>query len=221
MKEPHFDEDMYLQQQYGDDEEDISVKTIKKSKGKPYANRKMRNKRPEHDFYETPKCLTEELVKTGVLNNVKTVWDPCCGKFAITDVLEKHGFKCFKNDVIYGDDYLTNIYQKHECIVMNPPFSLFDKFVEKAKTEADLICVIGKMNFFGSHYRNTSGFWKHLKTIYCFDRMIDYQQPLRTDMKVGVGMIVSGWFIWDMKYEGNPEIKVLDMQKYILKKSEK
>ena len=64
-------------------------------KGKAYANRKPEYERPKGDFYETPSCMTEELVKTGVLDGVKTIWDPCCGKYAITKVLEKHGFSCF------------------------------------------------------------------------------------------------------------------------------
>ena len=201
---------------------ELEIETKKeKTKGKNFANRKLRNLRPEHDFYQTPKCMTEELVKTGILSGVETIWDPCCGKFAITDVLEKHGFKCFKNDVIYGDDFLTTKFQKHECIVMNPPFSLFDKFVEKAKTQADLICVIGKVTFFGSHSRNISGLWNHLKAVYLFDRQIAYDKPLRTDGKVECGMLVSGWFVWDMNYEGKPEINVIDMQQYILKKGDK
>jgi hypothetical protein len=189
--------------------------------GKAYANKKTLNKRPQADFYETPKCMTEELIKTGVLDGVKTIWDPCCGKFAITDVLEKHGFTCFKNDIMYGDDYFANDYQKHECIVMNPPFMLFDKFVEKAKKEADLVCVIGKANYFGSHSRNINGLWQHLREVYFFDRQIAYDKPLRADGKVECGMMITGWFIWDMSYNGKPTINVIDMNEYILRKGRK
>lgn len=189
-----------------------------KTKGKAYANKKSIDKRPKGDFYETPFCMTEELIKTGVLDGVKTIWDPCCGKYAITKVLEKHGFSCFGNDIMYGDDYFKNPYQKHECIVMNPPFVMFDKFIKKAKEEADLICAIGKANFFGSHKRNVEGLWEHLRDVYFFDRQIAYDKPLRADNKVECGMIISGWFIWDMKYTGLPKIHVIDMQQYILKK---
>lgn len=204
-------------------EEEIELKNEvhKKKKGKNFSNRKPREKRPKNDFYETPKCMTEELVNTGVLDGIKVIWDPCCGKYAITDVLEKHGFTCFKNDLIYGFDYLSEPYQHHACIVMNPPFSLFDNFVAKAKMEADLICVIGKLTFFGSHSRNKSGFWNHLRDVYIFDRQIAYDKPLRTDDKVECGMLVSGWFVWDMNYSGKPRINVIDMQQYILKKERK
>lgn len=192
-----------------------------KPKGKAYGNRKSRDKRPKNDFYETPICMTEELIKTGVLDGIKTIWDPCCGKYAITKVLEKHGFNCYGNDIMYGNDYFQQQYQKHECIVMNPPFSLFNKFVKKAKQEADLVCVIGKVNFFGAHNRNIEGLWEHLRDVYIFDRMIAYDKPLRADNKVECGMLVSGWFIWDMKYNGKPKINIIDMQQYILQKGRK
>ena len=218
--EPHFDEDQYLQEQYGEDLELKSDEKLK-VKGKAYANRKLEHKRPANDFYETPYCMTEELVKTGALKNVKTVWDPCCGKYAILNVLKKYGFSTFGNDIMYGFDYFQQQYQKHECIVMNPPFKLFDAFVTKAKEEADLVCAIGKANYFGSHSRNVNGLWEHLKEVYFFDRQIAFDKPLRADNKVECGMMITGWFVWDMTYSGKPEINVIDMQQYILRKGEK
>lgn len=186
--------------------------------GKAYANRKPMSVRPLNDFYPTPSCMTEELVKTGVLDNVNNIWDCCCGEYAIINVLKKHGFNCFGNDIIYGDDYLAREYQHHECIVMNPPFKLFDKFIYKAKKEADLVCAIGKANFFGSHSRNINGLWKHLREVYFFDRQIAFDIPEDADGQVECGMMITGWFVWDMKYNGEPKIKVIDMQKYIKKK---
>ena len=32
-------------------------------------------------------------------------------------------------------------------------------------------------------------------------------------------MLVTGWFVWDMSYEGDPMIKIMDMDKYIYRKS--
>ena len=188
------------------------------NKGKNFANRKPIEQRPSNDFYETPYCMTEELINTGVLNNVKTIWDPCCGNYAILKVLEKHGYNCFGNDIIYGDDYFAHDYQHHECVVMNPPFKLFDKFIAKAKQEADLVCAIGKANYFGSHSRNINNLWSNLREVYFFDRQIAFDKPLREDGKVECGMMITGWFVWDMKYTGKPTINVIDMQKYILKK---
>lgn len=38
------------------------------------------------------------------------------------------------------------------------------------------------------------------------------------DGKVECGMMITGWFIWNKNYNGFPKIKVLDMQKYIMRK---
>lgn len=51
-----------------------------------------------------------------------------------------------------------------------------------------------------------------------FDRQIAFDIPEDENGKVECGMIISGWFIWDMKYEGEPVIRVIDMQKYIKRK---
>ena len=38
-------------------------------KGKNYANRKPESERPLNDFYQTPKCMTWELLNTNYLQN--------------------------------------------------------------------------------------------------------------------------------------------------------
>lgn len=190
-------------------------------KGKNYANRKPESERPLNDFYQTPKCMTWELLNTNYLQNhdVKCILDPCCGKSAIGNELLKSGFFLSEGDLIYGQDFLSDIYDTstYDAIVMNPPFKLFNKFVEKAKEISPIVCCIGKPNFFGAHDRNVNGLWKNLEWVYIFDRQIAYDKPFREDAKVECGMIISGWFIWNKNYDGEPKIKVLDMQKYILK----
>ena len=99
-------------------------------------------------------------------------------------------------------------------VIMNPPFKLFDKFVEKSKRIADRVYCIGKMNFFGAHNRNINGLWNNLEWVLPFDRQIAFDKP-EVDGKVECGMMVTGWFIWNKNYEGFPKIKMLDMQKYI------
>ena len=56
-----------------------------------------------------------------------------------------------------------------------------------------------------------------MEYVLIFDRMIAFDKPETEDGKVECGMIVSCWFIWDKHYNGLPQIKVLDMQKYIKK----
>jgi len=185
--------------------------------GKAFGNRKKESERPQNDFYQTPKCMTWELLKLNLFNKNQTILDPCCGQYAISNILKENGFNVDAKDIIYGDDFLRSN-KKYDVIVMNPPFKIWDNFIIKAKECASIVCSIGKVNFFGSHKRNITNIWSHLRYIYIYDRQIAYDKPFREDGKVECGMLVSGWFIWDMNYNGYPELHILDMQQYILKK---
>ena len=191
-------------------------------KGKNYANRKPESERPLNDFYPTPSCMVKELVKSGFFpgdKNIK-IFDPCCGEGAIGNVLRDYGYKNItENDLMYGYDFLADYTDNtFDAVIMNPPFKLFDAFVEKAKRISNKVYCIGKMNFFGSHGRNVNKLWEHLEWVLPFDRMIAFDRPETEDGKVECGMMVTGWFVWNRNYEGLPKIKVLDMQKYILRK---
>lgn len=84
-------------------------------KGKNYANRKPESERPLNDFYPTPACMVEELIKCNLsifhkMVENKIILDPCCGKYAIGNVLRKRGFseynRIIETDLIYGNDFL-------------------------------------------------------------------------------------------------------------------
>ena len=152
-------------------------------KGKAYANRKKESERPDNDYYPTPSCMVEALLESNLflyfLDN--PILDPCCGKYAIGNVLRKHGFNNIKEtDLIYGQDFLTMPIPEeplHDAIIMNPPFKLFDQFVEKAKKFAYNVYSIGKLNYFGGHNRNINGLWNNLMYVLPFDRMIAFDKP--------------------------------------------
>lgn len=180
---------------------------------------------PENDFYQTPKCITWELLNNylNTFDNNISILDPCCGLYAIGNELRKAGFNnIVEKDLSYGDNFLTNNDPlKYDCVITNPPFKDFDLFVSKAKEKSDIVCSIGKLNFFGAHKRNIDGLWNNLKYILVFDRQIAYDRPFREDGKVECGMLISCWFIWDKGYKGLPMIKVIDMQKYVISKKKK
>ena len=187
------------------------------SKGKAYANRKPESQRPAGDLYETPSLCVIELIKSGkFVPTDARIYDPCCGKYAIGNILRQYGYGNVKeNDIIYGNDFLKeDDKREYDAIIMNPPFKLFDSFVEKAKKKAWKVYCIGKMNYFGAHSRNVNGLWKGLEWVLPFDRMIAFDKP-EVNGKVECGMMVTGFFVWNCEYEGLPQIKVIDVQKYI------
>lgn len=191
--------------------------------GKDYVRKKS-----DHDNYQTPRPLTWELLKLGLFDYNKTVLEPACGKNAIVGELEKYWEKL--SDVYYSDINLNNykamnffdLTQKFDQIITNPPFSLFDSFVLKAKEIAkEKIAFIGKTNFFGAEKRNRIGIWKHLKYLYIFNRQVDYRY-FREDNKMVAGNLITGWFIWDMSWQENYWMtSIIDVQKYMFNKKDK
>ena len=188
--------------------------------GKAYANKKRESERPENDFYQTPKCLTWELLNTGELNGCKTILEPCVGEGAISNILIQRGFNVTGRDIKTGNDFLLDDYssEHYDAVVTNPPFCKWNEFVLKAKTVADKVIVIGQTNYFGTHERNVSGLWKSLKRIYVFDRKVAYDSEFREDGKVNCGCLTSGWFVFENGFDGNPTLKIIDVQKWIVGK---
>lgn len=184
-------------------------------KGKAYVNRKDLYLRPESDYYPTPKSLTRELIKLGILKEGEVIYEPASGEGAISSVLEDHGFAVFCDDLrTTGKDFLE-CEEKFPVIVTNPPFSLFDDFVMKAKELAPKVIFIAKTNFFGAYKRSQSGVWDNLKDVYIFNRQVDYRTPLREDGLFHVGNLITGWFVWDTEWkESYWRTHIIDVQEY-------
>ena len=186
------------------------------NKGKNYANRKPLDQRPEADFYGTPISLVWELAKTGVLDKMSTpIYEPASGEGAIAHTLKDMGFSVIEDDIrTTGKDFLQ-YEEKHGCIVTNPPFSLFDDFVMKAKEVSPLVIMIAKTNFFGAYKRNETGVWKNLREVHIFNRQVDYRSPKRKDGLFHVGNLITGWFVWDRDWkEDYWKTHIMDVQKY-------
>lgn len=181
-------------------------------KGKAYANKKSKNERPKLDNYHTPQSLVWELLKCESFNNVL---EPACGGDAIVNAMPDD-IECESSDITTGKSFF-DYDEWNGDILTNPPFFLWDKFVKHAlniSPKEAKICMLGRMNYFGTHSRNINGVFDHLAKVYIFDRMIDYRTPYRDDGLFHVGAMVTGWFLWDKTYIGDTIIKRMDVQKY-------
>jgi hypothetical protein len=183
--------------------------------GKNYANRKPVSERPESDFYSTPISLVWELSKLDILEGDIPIYEPADGNGAITDTLCNLGYSCHGDDIrTTGKDFLQCT-QHYPVIASNPPFSLFDEFVLKAKEVSNHIIFIAKTNFFGAYKRQKMDVWDNLKSVHIFNRQVDYRTPTRDDGLFHVGNLITGWFEWDSSWD-KPywETSVLDVNKY-------
>lgn len=184
--------------------------------GKAYANRKPIEERPDSDFYGTPRSVIWEMIDKGIFDDSKNVLDPCCGDKVFEQELSKKGFHVTSKDIQTGNDFLEEKYEfgEFDTVASNPPFSLFDSFVLKAKEVAPKVVFIGKTNFLGAHSRQLNGVWKNLSDVYVLDRQIDYQFPVQDNGDVGVGCLVTCVYVWNKDYTASPRLHFIDMNKY-------
>lgn len=176
---------------------------------------KIKEARPPGDFYTTPKSLiwvAEDIIKSEFPIN-EPILEPCFGDGAISDELEKYGYTVHKNDISCGKDYLASIFNE-KYIITNPPFSLWNEFLIKAKKQCEKIMFIGRTNYFGTADRLKNGIWKNLKSVHHFNRYIDYRTPSRQDGQFHVAAMATAWFLFDMNFETNATLHFLDVQKY-------
>jgi hypothetical protein len=191
-------------------------------KGKAYANRKSADIRPLGDYYCTPMSLVW-VARDVILREFPTInpiLEPCAGEGAISRPLSGFGYSVYTNDLFhpclsYSLDYLQPSELSKFCyVVTNPPFSLWDDFVNRAKTHCDKFMFIGRLNYFGTKGRNAAGLWSGLKAIYAFNQYVDYQTPFRTDGLYHVGAMATAWFLWERGWTPPPTFHILDVSEY-------
>ena len=186
-----------------------------KEKGKAYANRKPKSERHENDKYETPYSLTWELQKLNIVKPNTTILDPCCGNYAISKWFRDTNIVTEKS-LEYGNDFFEDKYEENQFdyVLINPPFDLWDKFIEKSKKIGETVIAIGKTDYFSCYQRLQNGIWDTLSDVYIFNRKVDYQFPIFESGEFGVGSLTSGWFVWKKGYTESPRLHFIDVQKY-------
>lgn len=166
--------------------------------------------RKKSDFYETPYFLTKQLLEVEKL--VGSVLEPACGKGAISSLIT-----CVSYDK--EKDFLIEK-KKYDTIITNPPYSLAQEFILKAKEVArkKIIFLLPLSYLHGKRRYDT--IWTDktfpLARIHVFTRYPMLGNKLRKDGKYRTGMMVYAWFVWDKTYKGKPQIHWIDNDKYVL-----
>lgn len=194
-------------------------------KGKNFSCNNM-GQRKKSDFYETPYSLTWQLLENENFIDCRTFLEPACGNKAIVQVLLDRysdiNLNCY--DITNGNDFFQEK-DKYDCIITNPPFSKAQEFILHAKE----ICQVKFAMLLPLSYLHGESRYKEiyqdknfpLSHIYVFTRYPMLGDVLRKDGKYRTGMMVYAWFIWQKNYQGNPEIRWISNQKYILNKGDK
>jgi hypothetical protein len=177
--------------------------------------------RKKSDFYETPYCLTIELLK--LIKLKEPILEPACGDKAIVKILLKEYENVDFYDIKHGQDFLLET-NKYKTIITNPPYSLAFQFIQKAKQLCNDFYFLLPLSYLHGKQR-LDYIYKDktfpLNCIYVFDRYPMLGDPLRKDNKINTGMMVYAWYHFSNKPEyKEPLIRFIDIQKYILNKKD-
>lgn len=190
----------------GDLPESSAGKYLDVVKARREVEREMRRRDP-HDFFPTPRGVTQALLQVEQFS--KSVWEPCCGDGAMSEVLKDAGYSVTCTDLIdrgYGEieDFLTSD-RTVANIITNPPYTKrrAEMFVRKA-----LACTTGKvaillpLTFLEGGRRDWLFANSFLKWVYIFaDRVSLYKGGANNR---GNGRVAYAWFVWEHGYDGPP-----------------
>ena len=196
----------------------------------------------ESNFFETHYSMTDQFMEKEKFKYNSTCIEPACGNSAISKRIYPYFKHLFEGDISKGDDFYENN-NKYDYLITNPPYGKeADKFVlHSKKVVRKKFAMLLRTNFLSGSERFKSGdielsLWQrfkglfvkswdegiytNLKKVYIFTRMSDLRAPIRADGKYPTAGIVYAWLEWEKGYRGDPKIKWIDNQKYVLKKSD-
>ena len=157
--------------------------------------------RNKTDFYETPADVTTALINFLEQHNMIApgclIWEPACGRGAMTRIMLDRGYAIVgtdlypKSDDLLSVDFLTADV-KCNWIITNPPFSIADKFIRHALDLRRPCALLLKSQFW--HARRRLDLWR--------EQPPDYVLPLtwRPDFlfgaKSGAPTMECMWTVW-------------------------
>jgi hypothetical protein len=110
-----------------------------------------KEKRRALDFYPTPPEVTIALMDFLKLEKM-TIWEPACGNNAMVDVLKSYGHDVIATDIQTGHDFF-NTNRKANAIITNPPFDCSQRFIEKAISDAPIVAMVLKSQYWHAKSR--------------------------------------------------------------------
>lgn len=195
--------------------------------GKNFSANNASGKRKKSDFYETPYSITKGLLEFEHFDYNEEILEPASGNGAIVKVLGNYWDKekIIANDIIKNNKDFLLEEKNYQYIITNPPFSLAFEFIIKAKEIArEKFCFLLPLSYLHGKKRYDYIYQDKLfplSKVYVFTRYPLLGEPLRDDGCYNTGMMVYCWMVWDKSHIGEPIIKWIDNNKYILKKCQK
>jgi hypothetical protein len=173
------------------------------------------------DLYETPCEVTLALLDAERLPRI--LFEPCCGRGAITRILRALGHTVHSRDIVDyhspdqdagGQDFLlaSELPSGTEAIVTNPPYQFANEFVAHAIEFCPLVVMLLRLAFLEGTKRTPILEGAHLARVHVFrNRLPAMHRDGWTGPKASTATPYA-WFVWDRLHSGPPEIRRLSWQ---------
>jgi len=185
--------------------ENQNTATVQGQFDTPVSPLQVRGEKIKNDFVQTPKIVTQILLQNEKFDG--EIFEPCCGKGAISDVLKNEGYKVHssdKNNYGYGSvRNLFDIHEKCENIITNPPFTQ-QQLVKKhlLSITKKKIALLWYVKNLGNEIETKSS--AGLKSVYVINTKINW-----VETKLGW---LFAWYVWEKGYDGNILIKRINFE---------
>jgi len=184
------------------------------------------NRHPE-DYYPTWPAATRALMENETFS--PSVWEPACGEGDMVKVIEEYD----KDAIWYSDlhdrmfgvsgvDFLSEELpdQPGYDIITNPPFGLAQEFVQRGleltKPWRGKVAMFLRLAFLEGQKRGKWFPYTPLKTVYVMSRRVPMQRGRLPTPEEATksGPMQFAWFVWDWKWDWEPNIEWLDWKNY-------
>lgn len=171
------------------------------------------------DLYETPPVAVEALLRVEKLPH--HIWEPCCGRGKIVNVLRAAGHDVFASDLVdyggnlFGRDFLMEYKLPVACveaIVTNPPFKLAEQFVEHALNLAPIVVMLLRLAFLESERRRHILDNGMLARVYVFRKRLPMMHRDGWEGRKSNSGMAFAWFVWDRANTGPTEMRRLSWE---------
>jgi hypothetical protein len=143
------------------------------------------------DDFQTPKIALTPLIP--FLKKDWEIWECAEGKGNLTQGLKEQGFSVYGSDLKDNSacDFLTwQPFQKFDCIVTNPPFSLKQEFLQRCYELKKPFALLLPLTTFETAKRQEL-FKKYGLQVIFFDKRINFETP---SGKGGGSWFATAWF---------------------------
>lgn len=183
--------------------------------------------REEYDFYATHPNTTQDFltrIKQDGIQIKGKVWECCCGKGHMSDVLQKNGYDVFSSDLIdrgYTEQYATGDILNSNFkpltlptdynIFTNPPYKNVEKYTENFLNRVEIgkhVILFVKLQFLEGQKRKDIFKQYPPKYIYiCSKRQQIARNGDFEQYNQASNSMAFCWVIWEKGYKGESVVR--------------